>query len=141
MATVNCALNIEVVTGPKIAVSKTVTVEAYDKIEVVINAGGAAAPEISVDIQPSSTGKVNLVFIKSSLYSDNITYKVSDGTTDSDPIILDQYQIYSGKGALSLLAASPITAPKILKFKNVNAVTNPATNDATIEILVGRNAV
>jgi hypothetical protein len=36
MATINLALNIQVVGSPKVLISKSQSVEAYDKIEVAI---------------------------------------------------------------------------------------------------------
>lgn len=135
MTTVNLALSIQVVGGPQLAVSKAKSIEAYDKTDVVIDPGGAAAPEKTVDIQPSSAAQVSLIVIKSNLYGPEITYKASDGTTDSAAITLDEPQIMLGSGAVGLLGV----APKILKFKNTHPAGD-AGKKATIEILVGRDA-
>ena len=135
MTTVNLALSIQVVGGPQLAVSTTKSVEAYDKTEVVIDPGGASAVEKLVYIQPGSAAQVSLLLIKSDLYGPEITYKASDGTTDSDAITLDEPQVMLGSGSVSLLGV----APKILKFKNTHPAGD-AGKKATIEILVGRDA-
>ena len=135
MTTVNVAVSIQVVGGPQLAISKTKQVEAYDKTDVVIDPGGAGAVEKLVYIQPGSAAQVSLILIKSDLYGPEITYKASDGTTDSDAIILDEPQIMFGSGSVALLGV----APKILKFKNTYPAGD-ASKKATIEILVGRDA-
>ncbi len=135
MTTVNLAVSIQVVGGPQVAISKTKTIEAYDRTEVVIEPGGAGATEKRVDIQPSSAAQVSLIVIKSDLYGPEITFKASDGTTDSAAIVLDEPQIMLGSGAVGLLGV----APKILKFKNTHP-TGDASKKATIDILVGRDA-
>lgn len=130
MTTINWSLNLQVIGGMQIPISGSKSVEAYDKIEVIINPDST---EKSVDIQPSSANQVNLLFIKSNLYGPNITYKASDGTNDSESIILDDPQIFLSSGAISLLTV----APKILKFKNNHTEQD---KKAFIEILVGRDA-
>lgn len=135
MTTVNLAVSIQVVGGPQLAVSTTKSVEAYDKTGVVIDPGGAAAVEKEVYIQPGDAAQVSLIVITSSLYGPEITYVASDGTDDSDPIVLDEPQIMLGSGAVGLLGV----APKILKFKNEHPAGD-ASKKAAIEILVGRDA-
>lgn len=130
MTTINWSLNLQVIGGMQIPVSGSKPVEAYDKIEVVINPDST---EKSVEIQPGSADQVNLLLIKSNLYGPNITYKASDGTNDSVSITLDDPQIFLGSGAVSLLTV----APKILKFKNNHTEQD---KKAFIEILVGRDA-
>lgn len=49
MATINLALNIQVVGSPKVLISKSQSVEAYDKIEVAIEPDWL---EKSVEVQP-----------------------------------------------------------------------------------------
>ncbi len=137
MATINLTLNVQVVGGPKVLISKPKSVEAYDKIEVVVDSDGI---EKSVEIQPGATTQVNFLLIKSSVYSQaeppdppTLTYKVNDRTSDfpaSDGIELDEPHLYLGRGAVSTLTV----APKIFKF------TNSSGEQAAIEILVGRDA-
>jgi len=131
MTTTNVALSIQVVGGPTVAISESKQIEAYDKIDVVIDPGGV---DVSVEIQPGSGTQINFLLIKSNLYStatSALSYKVSDGTTDSSSITLDEPHLYLGKGMMGLL----IAVPKILKFKN-----SDATKKASIEILIGRDA-
>jgi len=138
MATINLALNVQVVGGPTVLISKSKSVQAYDKIEVVIEAGS----EKSVDVQPGAADKVSFLLIKSSVYSSEqsvLTYRASDGTSDfpdstepaKPPIALDEPHLYFGLGAVSVFGL----APKILKF------TNSTGTPAAIEVLVGRDAI
>lgn len=133
MTTINWSFNIQVAGGPQIALSKSKSVEAYDKIEVVIDPVGKGGAEKVVDIQPGGAAQVNFLLIKSNLYTE-LTYTVSDGTKNSSPIALDEPQVYLGVGAISLLNV----APKSIKFKNEN--TTDSNKKAEIEILVGRDA-
>ena len=139
MATINLALNVQVVGGPTVLISKSKSVQAYDKIEVVIEAG---SNEKSVEVQPGAADDVSFLLIKSSVYSSKqslLTYRVSDGTSDfpdsTEPakpaIALDEPHLYFGLGAVSAFGL----APKILKF------TNSTATPAAIEILVGRDAI
>jgi hypothetical protein len=121
---INWTFNVQVVGGPKISTAQSVTVDAYDKIQVTIAVG--AADEV-VDVQPGSAGRVQFLLISSDQFGDDLTYKVNN---TGNPIILDVQQLLIGDGAVGLLGTSP---PKTLGF------TNNLTQDANIEILVGRN--
>jgi hypothetical protein len=130
MATINLALNVQVVGGPTVLISKTKSVQAYDKIEVVIEAD----LEKSVDVQSGAGDDVSFLLIKSSVYSSEITYAVKEKKEDSSTeIALDEPHLYLGKGAISALGKPP----KILTFKNSTTTKTPAA----IEILVGRDAI
>jgi hypothetical protein len=133
MATINLALNIQVVGGPTVLISKSKSVQAYDKIEVVIEADSKGK---SVDVQPGEADEVSFLLIKSSVYSSDIKYVVKE-VKDEEPdptteIALDEPHLYLGKGAISALGKSP----KILTFTNSTTTKTPAA----IEILVGRDA-
>lgn len=130
MATINLALNVQVVGGPKVLISKSQSVEAYDKIEVAIEPDGAKK---SVEVQPGDADHVSFLLIESSVYSSALNYVVSEGdpSTDSSAIVLDQPHVYFGIGAVSALGV----APKTLNF------TNNSGKQAAIEILVGRDAM
>lgn len=131
MATINLALNVQVVGGPKVLISKSKSVEAYDKIEVAIEPDGA---EKSVEVQPGDAADVSFLLIQSNVYSSDLKYVVNDESGDSPTAIaLDEPHLYFGKGAISALGKSP----KTLKFTNSIAPTTPAA----IEILVGRDAI
>lgn len=133
MAVINWALNLQIVDGPSLVISKSKVVEAYDKIEVTIAPGSSKQ---AIEIQPGSADHLNLLLIKSSVYDPKLSYLVSDGTTDSSTsITLDEPHFYLGVGAVSIFGL----APKILKFTNSLSAADPASK-ATIEILVGRDA-
>jgi len=129
MATINLALNVQVVGGPKVLISKSQSVEAYDKIEVAIEPDGVKK---SVEVQPGDADHVSFLLIESSVYSSALNYVVSEGdpSTDASAIVLDQPHVYFGMGAVSALGV----APKTLNF------TNNSGKQAAIEIIVGRDA-
>lgn len=131
MAKVNVTLTVQVVGGPTINEAKELVVEAYDKIDIVIEPD----KEISVEVQPSETKRISFLLIKSSIYSNaNKKTKLSYGIDDSGKIDLDQPHLYLGSGVISLLGSNP----NVLKFKN--ASEKKPENNAQLEILVGRDA-
>lgn len=121
---INWSFNVEVLEGPKVFDSQTIDVEAYDKVEVVIDAG---ASDLEVTVQPGGEGQVKFLMIRSSLYGEDLTYKVNSNTT---VIELDAPQLLLGKGAVKLLDSAPAS----LLF------TNNTAENVTIQILVGRDA-
>ena len=130
MAKVNVTLTVQIVGGPTINESKELVVEAYDKIDVVIE----PEKEKSVEVQPSEGKRISFLVIKSSVYSDSTkNIKITYGIDDAGKIELDQPHFYLGSGVVSLLGS-----PKILKFKN--ASEKKLENNAQLEILVGRDA-
>ena len=131
MATINLALNVQIVGGPKVLISKSKSVEAYDKIEVVIEPVGADGMAKTVEIQPGGENQVSFLLINSSLYGPELTYVANDG----DSITLDEPHLYLGTGAVSLLASD---GPKTIAFTNAHPVDSE--QQAAIEILVGRDA-
>lgn len=121
---INWSLNVQVIGGPKVMASDTKEIEAYDKIEVTIEAETA---DKEVEIQPGGAGRVQFLLIKSDTYSEDLTYKVNELTKI---IKLDALQVFIGNGAVELLTEPP----EKLVF------TNDLTNPVSIEILVGRMA-
>jgi len=124
-STVNLSLKVSVASGPSISISKAVTVEAYDKIDVTVAAGDS---DKVVEIQPGASSQVQILLIKASEYGTDLTYKVHDAA--ATPIVLDQDQFYLGQGQVGLLGAQ---IDKLL-------FTNNLAKNVTIEILVGRDA-
>jgi len=122
---INWTLNVQVVGGPKMSASQTVTVDAYDKIQVPVDAQDT---DKVVEIQPGSVGRVQFLLISSNQFGDDLTYKVNNA---GDAIKLDAQQLLIGDGAVGLLGASP---PETLSF------TNHLPQNVNIEVLVGRNA-
>lgn len=127
---IDWSFNVVVAGGPKFSASRSVEVDAYDKVDATIpKKDGSTAGTATVSVQPSGAGKVQILLITSSVYDDKLTYKV-DGGTD---IKLDQPQVLVGDGAVALLNQTQ----KEFVFKNE---LEPAA-DASIQIFVGRNAV
>lgn len=121
---INVTLSVQVVDGPSLSAVRTVQVDAHDKILITIAAG--AANKI-VEVQPGGVGRVKLLAITASQFSDQLTYKVNNA---GDPVKLDSEQIFIGDGAVGLLG----DAPETLSFSNA------LTEDVNVAILVGRKA-
>ena len=123
MATsINWSLNTQVTQGPKGSYSGSIDVQAYDQITVALAAGASG---VAVDIVPGTL--VLYVQITSSLYDPLLTYTVN---AEADVIALDALQLFMGSGAVGLLGD-----PNTLTF------TNGTTEDVTVQVLVGRDAV
>jgi len=120
-------LGVDVPSGPALSVARTVEVEAYDSIKVNIEKN---ATNKSVELQPGGAGKVKFLAIIASRYED-LTFKVNSSGSGATEVTLDQPQILVGDGAIELIDPSP----KKLFFTNAST-----TDDAAVEILVGRNA-
>jgi hypothetical protein len=120
------SLNVQVAGGPKIVASKTVEVDAYDMIQVSVEAG---ANGVKVDVQPGDG--VQLLLISSDQYGADLTYSVNAAESDATKRIkLDALQLLLGVGAVGLLK----DPPKSLFFYNAMGKA------ASIQILVGRDA-
>ncbi len=137
---ISCSLAVEITGGPEIAITPSVVVDAYDRIDAVIPAttpgpgGGASTPgKATLDVQPGTAGKVQFLLITSSVYDSKLTYKVDDKPADPDNQVLDAPLFLMGAGAVSLLGSTQ------KKFKFANDIT-PATS-ASIVIFVGRKAI
>lgn len=117
---INWTLNVQVVGGPKVSGSDTIEVDAYDKIEAVVSAGGSA----TVDVQPADGAQ--FLLITASSY-ENITYEVDGSGT---AVTLDGPHVLIGSGAVSLLGGT----------QNQFVFSNGGTEDVTVGFLVGRDA-
>lgn len=134
MAQIAYGVSVQIPNGPQIAQTGTKAAEAYDKVELALEAGGAGAAEVVIEIQPAAAAAISLLLVKSSVYGPEITYKLSDGVNDSPAVALDAPLFLLG-GAVALAGI----APKRLKLKNTFAAGD-ATKKAAIEVLVGRDA-
>ena len=105
--------------GPKLAGSGTMVADAYDKLSVVVPAGG----DLAVDLGPAAAGRMTCLVIVPSVPSEDLTYEV-DGTA----ITLDQPQFLLG-GAVNL-TGNPASI----------TLSNGAAEDGAVEILIGRDA-
>jgi hypothetical protein len=127
MPNISWSMTAQVPGGPKLSLSKTFEVGAYDVVEEVLS---DTTPK-TLDVQPSSSSDlVKFLIVSSTQYSENITYSVN---SDSTSIKLDAPQVFLGEGAVSLLASSP--PPQTITF------TNNSGEEVRISILVGRNPV
>lgn len=126
MAQLNWSTSVRIKGGSTLVVeSGPLEAEATERIEVAVPAGVTK----NVSLQPGNAASVHLLVLKSDQYKD-LSFVVSDGTTDSKKVVFSGAQVYSG-GALDLFGVDP----KIVKF------TNPATSpEAKIEIFVARDA-
>ncbi|MGH7467331.1 MAG: hypothetical protein ACRENP_05030 [Longimicrobiales bacterium] len=127
--TVNWTINVQVPTGPRVAQSGALQVDAYDKVEVSVADG---VDDLEVQLQPGGAGQVQLLVISTTRTSDDLSYKVNDA--GADPITLDQpVHAYFGAGPVGLL--DPAAGPNTLFF------TNASGGPATVQVLVGRKAI
>jgi hypothetical protein len=124
--TIVLTIGAEVAAGPTLKESRTLAVDAYDKISVTVPDGTAS---MEVDLQPGGTGSTRLLIVKSSQYGDALKYTVNSGTTDH---VLDEPHVLIGAGAVGLFGSEPT------KFVFDNALG--AGKDAQIQILIGRDA-
>lgn len=110
---------VNAVNGPSLSGAGTLNVEAYDKLKVTI------ADQASQQVDLAPAGTLSMIVIRASAHSPQLTYDVG-----GNDIALDAPLVLLGTGAVSLLG-SGLTS---LTF------TNNTGADATIEILVGRDA-
>jgi len=128
MATLSWNVNIQVTGSPTItAGTAALPVEATDRLEVLIEAGDT---DKVVDIQPGPAAAILVLMIKSTRYGTDLTFKASDGGTDTAAVTLDAPQVFTGASA-ALFGVDP----NQLKFTN-SSVDQPAT----IEVFVARDA-
>ena len=115
-------VNVKAESGPGISVAEIIEVDAYDKIDVDIEAG---ASDFEVQLQPGVAAQVQLLAVKPE--QQGLTYKLDTAAT---AIALDEPLLLIGKSGMGLLD----TAPQKLFFGN-------ASGDAIgVQILVGRMA-
>jgi hypothetical protein len=108
----------QVLNGPSVSGAGTLDIEAYDKIAVTIAAGATQ----QVNLTPSGT--VSLIIINPTVPDVDLSYKVG-----ANAVVLDGPLVLIGTGAVSLLGGAAD-----LSF------TNNTAADATIDILLGRDA-
>jgi hypothetical protein len=124
--TIVLTIGAEGASGPTLKESRTLALDAYDKISVTVPDG---TTNMEVQLQPGGTGSTRLLIIKSSQYGDALKYTVNTGTTDH---VLDEPHVLIGAGAVGLFGSEPT------KFVFDNALG--AGKDAQIQILIGRDA-
>jgi hypothetical protein len=122
--TIVVTVSADVASGPKLKESRTLTVDAYDKISVAVPDG---ASDLDVDLQPGGAGSIQALIVKSNVYGEQLKYTVNADTTDH---LLDQPHVLIGTGAVALYGAEPTK----LVFDNA------VGSDAQIQILIARDA-
>jgi hypothetical protein len=120
---INYSIGVDVTLGPKLSAALTADVEAYDKINLVVDKNAAPL----VQLQPNGAGKVTLILLTASKYDPLLTYQ-PDGM--ANPIPLQAPLFLVGVGNVSLIGL----AQKL-------TVKNGTADPVTVEILVGRAAV
>lgn len=124
---INWTVSVQVAGGPAISETKTIEIDAYDKMDVVIDDNST---DKEVQVQPASTG-IQFLMIKTDNYGDKLKYKVNDGTSSTSDIVLDSpVHLFIGNGAINLFGKAPI------KF----LFSNSLGKNAAVKILVGRDA-
>lgn len=130
MAKVTYTVGVQVSGGPQLNIPRTVEVEAFDKIEIVVPPG----TDKTVDLQPSAAAKIALLVIKSEPQDEKVTFIVK-GATDSPELTLKEPHVFVND-AVTLLT---VAEPKSIKIANKFAAGD-ASKKAAIEILVARRA-
>jgi hypothetical protein len=122
---INLTMNVSVPGGGQVSADTTLEVAAYDRIsEEIPNDGNP----IELNLQPAVAGTLQFLAIWSSAYGQGLTYRVNE--PNADPLPLDRVQIFSGPPAL--LVEDPL---------HRIYVTNQETENVTVEVLLGRDAV
>jgi hypothetical protein len=101
--------------------------EAIESLQVTIEQGDT---DKVVYLMPGAATSVHVLVIKSTFYGEELTFKASDGSTDSDPVTLSSPQAYSS-GSVALFGLDP----NQLKFTNTSA-----DQSANVAIFVARDA-
>lgn len=109
---------VQALNGPTLSGQGVLEIDAYDKIEVTIIVGATQ----QVNLVPS--GNVSLLVINPAVPDVDLSYDIG-----GNAIALDGPHVLIGTGAVSLLGGA-----SNLSF------TNNTDADATIEILLGRDA-
>jgi hypothetical protein len=122
--TIVVTVNADVASGPKLKESRTLAIDAYDKISVTVPDGTS---DLEVDLQPGGAGSIQLLIVKSSVYGADLKYTINADATDH---VLDQPHVLIGAGSVALYGAEPTK----LVFDNALG------SDAQVQVLVGRDA-
>jgi hypothetical protein len=131
MPDLKTTIRLSLVGGPEWNIEHRQDVDAYDVVELILDAG---TTDRVVELQPAAGARINLFAIQSSLYGSQITFKASDGGTDSGAIALLGPQLYAN-GAAALFSV----APRSIKLSNAHPAGD-ATKRARVQILIGRDA-
>ncbi len=131
MPDLKTSIKLSLVGGPEWNIEHRQTIDAYDIVEVILDPG---TTDRVVELQPAPAPRINLFAIQSSLYGAEITFKSTDGGSDSSAIALLGPQIY-GNGGAALFSV----VPRSIKLSNSHAAAD-LTKRARVQILIGRDA-
>ena len=131
MAKIVVTASIVIPNGPQIPFNQTLDVDAYDKIDVIVEAGASGK---KIELQPGASGQVQFLAIVSDWYSDDLSFKINSSASGTDTFALDRPLLCMGEGGVALFDP----APKTLFFSN--ATSGATAKDANIQILIGRDA-
>lgn len=122
--TLNWSFGVDITDGPRLSGSDTLTVGAYDKLNVTVPAGST---DTDVQLQPAETsGKVSVVVVRASAADPQVTLSADEGST---AFALDGPVVLIGAGAVRMLADPPTTL----------RLTNGTAEDVVVDVLVGRD--
>ena len=129
MSKLSMSLSVSVEGGARISLpSDLIDAEATSYIDVNLAPGDT---DVVVEVQPSASSQLHLLVISSSLYSPDLTYVFSDGTTDAaSTVTLDAPHLYSAGN----LGAVGVDA------NQVKLSLAPAGAETTVTIFVARDA-
>ena len=133
--TISWTLVVQINGGPKLSASKTLSLTGYGKFDFVVPAATAqnTPGTATVDLLSTTASGPDFILITSSVYSDDLTYRVN---VQANPEIeLDEAHLFMGEGAIGLLDAVPET----LIFSN-SIWENNQGQAASVRIIVGREA-
>ena len=122
---IDVRVTITVRQGPKVATSRTLTLDAYDILDVTVPGDGAAHV---VEVQPDDGAQVRLLVLTASSYDADLTWEADESGTSR---ALDEPLVLAGQSLASLLGSAA----------NTIAFTNATGTDVDVQILVAREAV
>ena len=127
---INYSVTIQVAGGPSVPIAGVLQVDAYEKIAATVPAKhGGVDGTATVTVSPGDIAHTRLLVITASSNDGSLGFKTSDPGAANVPITGPITLI--GKTACSLFESDPDTI----------TFTNSAATDATVMILVARNAV
>lgn len=128
MPDIKWSVAVQIASGPSVARSAAVAVDAYDKIEVTVPAG---EENLEVQIAPTNADIRFLMMTATPGGADPLdaTYRVNDAAADEHAID-SPLLLLIGAGAVGLMGAVP---------RSLFLTNNSGTQAVAVEILVGRD--
>lgn len=125
---IQVAIRVAIGNSYSTSVNRTLSVEAYDVIEVIVNKGDA---DRKITMQPGDEDQVQLLLVTATDYDTGLKYTLNTSAgAGAELIDLDSPLLLVGHGALGLLGGAPESI----------FLTNGSDKPATVTIVVGRNA-